>query len=66
MTNDNPLVDADLITDRDFCLTNCPDTTSGVVAFVESNESVLEFNLSSVISLFAAAKSSLNKINCLY
>lgn len=55
MTKESPLVDADFITDRDLCF--APGGSG--IAFNDSNESVLELCLSSVISRFAAAKSSL-------
>lgn len=56
ITNDSPLVEADLITDRDFCFID------GMIeiALNDSKESVLELCLlSSVVSLFAATKSNL-------
>lgn len=52
MTKDNPLVDADLMTDLDFCLLR------GELP-KDSKESVLELCLSSAASLLAAARSSL-------
>lgn len=57
ITNDNPLVEADFMTDRDFC--RADGNTDTVLK--DSKESVLELCLlSSVMSLFAAARSSLN------
>lgn len=61
MTNDNPLVEADFMTDLDFCLADGNMDT----ALKESKESVLELCFSSAISLFATAKSSLRVIKLL-
>lgn len=56
MTNDKPLVDADLITERDFCF----EVGNRGPAANDSKESVLELCLSSIVaSLLAAAKSNL-------
>lgn len=56
ITNDSPLVEADLMTDLDFCRA---DGSMGM-ALNDSKESVLELCLfSSVASLFAAARSNL-------
>jgi len=56
ITNDNPLVEADLMTDLDFCRAD----GSIPMALNDSKESVLELCLlSSAASLFAAARSSL-------
>lgn len=57
ITRDNPLVEADLITERDFCFP-LGKSGSGVN---DSNESVLELFFSSVEALCAAAKSNLKK-----
>lgn len=63
MTSDSPLVDADLMTDLDFCLA---DGNMGI-ALKDSKESVLELCLfSSVASLFAPARSNLQVTELLF
>lgn len=60
ITNDSPLVEADFMTDRDFC--RVEDNIG--MALKDSKESVLELCLlSSAASLFAAAKSNLRAKN---
>jgi len=60
ITNDNPLVEADLMTDLDFCRAD----GSIPMALNDSKESVLELCLfSSAASLFAAARSNLRAKN---
>lgn len=56
ITNESPLVEADFITERDFCRA---DGNIGTI-LKDSKESVLELCLlSSAASLFAAARSNL-------
>lgn len=59
MTSDSPLVDADFMTDLDFCLA---DGNMDIALKDDSKESVLELCLlSSATSLFAAARSNLQR-----
>jgi len=56
ITNESPLVEADFMTDRDFCRAD----GNIDMALKDSKESVLELCLlSSAASLFAAARSNL-------